>query len=119
VSGVVLLGLASLHREAAGSWTGALLGGLALGTGYFVLFLIHPPGMGFGDVKLALALGVALGWYGWGVLFTGAFAGFLYAAGYGFVLFLLGRAGRKTAMPFGPFMVAGAFTGLLLGGLTA
>ncbi|NBM17317.1 prepilin peptidase [Streptomyces sp. GC420] len=113
-----LLGLAAAHPEAAGSWTGALLGGLALGGGYFVLFLAHPNGMGFGDVKLAVTLGVALGWYGWGVLFTGAFAGFLYGAVYGFALLVRGRAGRRTAMPFGPFMIAGAFTGLLLGGMS-
>ncbi|MCP3820700.1 A24 family peptidase [Streptomyces sp. A3M-1-3] len=112
-----LLGVAALVPGAAGSWRPALLGGLALGCAYFVLFLINPNGMGFGDVKLALALGVALGWYGWGVLLVGAFAGFLYGAVYGLGLVLRGRAGRKTAMPFGPSMAAGAFTGLLLGAL--
>lgn len=114
-----LLGAAALLPGARGSWTGALLGGLALGGGYFVLFLINPNGMGFGDVKLAAGLGLALGWYGWGVLLLGAFAGFVYGALYGVGLILRGRAGRKSAMPFGPFMVAGALTGLLLGGFGA
>ncbi|MCX4548527.1 A24 family peptidase [Streptomyces sp. NBC_01387] len=114
-----LLGAAALVPGAKGSWTAALLGGLALGGGYFVLFVINPNGMGFGDVKLAAGLGVALGWYGWGVLLLGAFAGFLYGALYGAALMVRGRAGRKTSMPFGPFMVAGAFTGLLLGGFGA
>jgi leader peptidase (prepilin peptidase)/N-methyltransferase len=113
------LGLVALLPEAAGSWPTALLGGLALGGGYFLLFLVHPNGMGFGDVKLAIALGVTLGWYGWGVLLMGAFAGFLYGGLYGSALLLLGRARRGTAMPFGPFMIAGAFSGLLLGGLGA
>ncbi|GAA3374966.1 A24 family peptidase [Streptomyces sannanensis] len=115
----VLLGGVALLPGARGSWPLALLGGLALGGGYLVLFLVNPNGMGFGDVKLAIGLGVALGWYGWGVLMPGALAGFVYGAGYGFVLVLRGRAGRRTAMPFGPFMVAGAFTGMLLGGLGA
>lgn len=115
----LLLGAAAMVPGAMGSWPLALLGGLALGGGYFVLFLINPNGMGFGDVKLAAALGVALGWYGWGILLLGAFAGFLYGGVYGVGLMLRGRAGRKTAMPFGPFMVAGAFTGLLLGGFGA
>ncbi|WP_405777707.1 prepilin peptidase [Streptomyces sp. NBC_00859] len=114
-----LLGVAALLPGARGSWPTALLGGLALGGGYFVLFLINPNGMGFGDVKLAAGLGVALGWYGWGVLLLGTFAGFVYGALYGVGLILRGRAGRKSSMPFGPFMVAGAFTGLLLGGFGA
>ncbi|MFD8967298.1 prepilin peptidase [Streptomyces sp. NPDC059568] len=113
----VLLGVAALLPGAGGSWSLALLGGLALGVCYFVLFLINPNGMGFGDVKLALSLGVALGWYGWLVLFVGAFVGFLLGALYGLGLILLRRAGRKSAIPFGPFMITGALTGILLGAL--
>ncbi|MCX5410402.1 A24 family peptidase [Streptomyces sp. NBC_00059] len=115
----VLLGCAALLPEHGGSWTSALLGGAALGGFYFLLFLINPTGMGFGDVKLALALGVALGWYGWAVLCAGGFAGFLFGALYGAGLMLLRRAGRKTGIPFGPFMIAGALVGLLFGGLAA
>lgn len=115
----VLLGGVTLLPEHAGSWTSALLGGAALGGFYFLLFLINPNGMGFGDVKLALALGVALGWYGWAVLCAGGFAGFLLGALYGVGLVLLRRAGRKTGIPFGPFMIAGALLGLLFGGLAA
>jgi leader peptidase (prepilin peptidase)/N-methyltransferase len=114
---VLLLGCAALLPGHAGSWTSGLLGGLALGGFYLLLFLINPNGMGFGDVKLALALGVALGWYGWTVLFLGGFAGFLFGAVYGLSLVLLRRAGRRTGIPFGPFMITGALTGLLLGAL--
>ncbi|MEU6081460.1 prepilin peptidase [Streptomyces sp. NPDC047108] len=114
-----LLGASALLPGHAGSWTGALLGGAGLGAAYLVLFLIHPSGMGFGDVKLALTLGVALGWYGWPLLFAGAFAGFLFGALYGVGLLLARRAGRKTALPFGPFMIAGTLLGLMLGGLGA
>ncbi|MFF1464856.1 prepilin peptidase [Streptomyces sp. NPDC058330] len=115
----LLLGGAALLPGHGGSWTTALLGGAALGGFYFLLFLINPQGMGFGDVKLALALGVALGWYGWAVLLAGGFAGFLFGAVYGAGLLLLRRAGRKTGIPFGPFMIAGALLGLLFGGLAA
>jgi leader peptidase (prepilin peptidase)/N-methyltransferase len=75
--------------------------------------------MGLGDVKLAPALGAALGWYGWPVLITGAFAGLFYGAGYGLGLLVLRRAGRRAVMPLGPFMIGGAFTGLLLGASAA
>jgi leader peptidase (prepilin peptidase)/N-methyltransferase len=75
--------------------------------------------MGLGDVKLALALGTALGWYGWPVLVTGAFAGLLYGALYGLALLALRRADRKSALPLGPFMLGGAFTGVVLGAFAA
>jgi leader peptidase (prepilin peptidase)/N-methyltransferase len=116
---VALLGIAELLPGDAGSWPSALLGGAGLGATYFVLFLVNPKGMGFGDVKLALAIGVVLGWYGWPVLFTGALAGFLLGALYGVALMVTRRGGRRTAIPFGPFMLAGAWAGLVLGGLGA
>ncbi|WP_307713699.1 prepilin peptidase [Streptomyces sp. V4I23] len=119
VASAALLGLAELLPHDGGSWPTALLGGLALGAVYFLLFLINPNGMGFGDVKLALSLGLVLGWYGWVVLFLGAFAGFLLGSLYGLTLVLLRRAGRKTAIPFGPFMIVGALLGVLLGALGA
>ncbi|MFF7728202.1 prepilin peptidase [Streptomyces sp. NPDC008001] len=112
---VVLLGAAAFADGHGGSWTGAVWGALALAGAYFVLFLIHPEGMGFGDVKLALLVGAALGWYGWVVLFLGAFAGIALGAAYGLGLMLLRRADRKSGMPLGPFMLIGALLGLLLG----
>ncbi|MEU7584271.1 A24 family peptidase [Streptomyces sp. NPDC041068] len=116
---LALLGGAALVPEHGGSWLGALYGALALAGAYFVLFLINPNGMGFGDVKLALSLGAVLGWYGWGAVLLGTFAGFLLASVYGTALVVARRAGRKTAIPFGPFLIGGAFVGLLLGAYTA
>ncbi|GHB55895.1 prepilin peptidase [Streptomyces viridiviolaceus] len=116
---LALLGLTALVPEHAGEWTTALLGALALGAGYFVLWFINPAGMGFGDVKLALGAGAVLGWYGWPTLMLGTFAAFLLGALYGGVLVVAGRAGRKTALAFGPFLITGAFLGLLVGAYTA
>ncbi|ARP70728.1 prepilin peptidase [Streptomyces pluripotens] len=116
---LVLLGLVALLPEHAGHWLTGLYGALALGTGYFALFLINPGGMGFGDVKLAVGMGAVLGWYGWPTVLLGTFAGFLFGALYGGVLVVVRRAGRKTAIPFGPFLMAGAYTGLLLGAYAA
>ncbi|MEU6311195.1 A24 family peptidase [Streptomyces sp. NPDC047014] len=115
----VLLGAAALVPGAAGSWRLALLGGGALGAAYLVLHLINPDGMGLGDVKLALSLGVALGWYGWGVWATGAFLGFLYGSLYGLTQLPRRSATRGQGFAFGPFMAAGALTGVLLGGFGA
>ncbi|MFD3626986.1 A24 family peptidase [Streptomyces sp. DSM 116494] len=116
---LALLGLVALAPEHAGEWTTALLGALALGAGYFVLFLVNPGGMGFGDVKLALGAGAVLGWYGWPTVMLGTLAGFVFGALYGGALVVARRAGRKTAIPFGPFLIGGAFTGLLIGAYAA
>ncbi|MFJ3309107.1 prepilin peptidase [Streptomyces sp. NPDC086549] len=116
---LVLLGLVSLLPEHAGHWLTALYGALALGAGYLVLWLINPGGMGFGDVKLALGAGAVLGWYGWPTVMLGTFAGFLLGALYGGALVVAGRAGRKTAIAFGPFLIAGALAGVLIGAYAA
>ncbi|WP_180686627.1 prepilin peptidase [Streptomyces gossypiisoli] len=111
---LVLLGVAAMLPGASGSWTSALLGSVILGACYFVLFLIST-GFGFGDVKLALALGAVLGWHGWPIVLIGTFAGYLLGALYGIALILAGRAGRASRIPFGPFLLAGALVGVLLG----
>ncbi len=94
-----------------------LLGGAGYAAFCLVLFLVSPSGMGPGDVKLAAGLGTALAWLGWGTLIAGALAGFALGAVYGLFLLVRGRADRKTQLPFGPFMIAGAFLALLTAGL--
>lgn len=116
---LLLLGVMSFVPEHTGDWPHAALGALALGGGYFVLFLINPAGMGFGDVKLALGMGAVLGWYGWPTVMLGTFAGFLLGALYGGALVVARKAGRKTAIPFGPFLIIGAFVGVLIGAYAA
>ncbi|MFA7266856.1 MAG: A24 family peptidase [Candidatus Nanopelagicales bacterium] len=105
-----------LPALAYGQWDAYLrawLGGLAMFAGYFLLALIYPAGMGMGDVKLAGILGLVLGYIGWAFVFVGFFAAFFVGAFVGIGLMLIGRAGRKTAIPFGPFMFVGALTALL------
>ncbi|MFJ9345555.1 prepilin peptidase [Streptomyces sp. NPDC101237] len=116
---LALLGGAALLPEHDGDWLTALYASLALGAAYFVLFLVNPGGMGFGDVKLALGTGAVLGWYGWPTVLLGTFAGFLLGALYGGALVVVRKAGRKTAIAFGPFLIAGAFAALLVGAYTA
>ncbi|WP_328749554.1 A24 family peptidase [Streptomyces sp. NBC_00285] len=116
---LALLGAVALVPEHTGDWPRALWAALVLGAFYYVLWRLNPGGMGFGDVKLALGAGAVLGWYGWDTLLLGTFAGFLLGALCGGVLVLVGKAGRKTAIPFGPFLIAGAYAGLLVGAYTA
>ncbi|MFC5220003.1 prepilin peptidase [Streptomyces coerulescens] len=112
---LTLLGVAALRPGADGSWKTALLGSLAVSAFYLVLFLINPPSFGFGDVKLGLTVGAVTGWYGWGIVIAGTFAGFLLFALYGLMLIVARRADRKTALPLGPFLLAGVCVGVLLG----
>jgi leader peptidase (prepilin peptidase) / N-methyltransferase len=118
VIGAVLLGVATLVggvSDSGSTYLRALLGMAAMFVFYLVLALIYPVGMGFGDVKLAGVLGLYLGWLGWGPLVVGAFLGFLLGALVGAGLLLTRRAGRKTRIPFGPFMLAGALLAVLFG----
>jgi leader peptidase (prepilin peptidase)/N-methyltransferase len=97
-------------------WVRALLSALVWALCYGVLFVIGPiflgkESMGFGDVKLAPVLGLLLGWVGWGASLTGLFAGFLIGAIAGIAL----RVRRGQPFPFGPFLLAGALLGLLMG----
>lgn len=72
-------------------------------------------GMGLGDVALAPLLGLCLGWLGWGPTLVGLMGGFLIGAVVGVGMMVAGRAGRRTKVPHGPFMLAGAAVGLFAG----
>ncbi len=89
-------------------------GWLVYGGSFFVLWFIHPRGLGYGDVRLAGVLGIALGHLGWGELLVGLYAGFLLGGVGGGLLSLL-RVVERRAFPFGPFMLVGAVLGVVVG----
>jgi leader peptidase (prepilin peptidase)/N-methyltransferase len=102
-----------------GAWSAALRAVIAaavLWAGYFALAFVKPGAMGFGDVKLAGVLGLYLGWLGWGAVIIGTFVAFLLGGVVGMALMAARRAGRKSALPFGPYMLAGAFVALFFAG---
>ena len=102
----------------AGEWETLLRAGIGMAVLYIFYFLlrsIRRGGMGGGDVKLAGVIGIYLGWLGWGALAVGAFAAFVFGGVFGLVLMLARRAGRKTAIPFGPWMILGAWAGVFAG----
>jgi leader peptidase (prepilin peptidase)/N-methyltransferase len=87
------------------------LGGLAF---FLILYLGWRGAMGDGDVRLAALLGIFLGWIGPMHVPVGLFLGFVAGAVAGVALLARG-AGRKTAVPFGPFMAVGAVAVILWG----
>jgi leader peptidase (prepilin peptidase)/N-methyltransferase len=60
-------------------------------------------------------LGLYLAYQSWGVLIVGGFLGFLLGAVVGGGLMIAQRAGRKSKIPFGPFMLAGTLIALVVG----
>jgi leader peptidase (prepilin peptidase) / N-methyltransferase len=116
---IVIGALLLIPAVVDGDWSAYLrawLAALALFAFYFLLAVVYPAGMGFGDVKLAGVLGLVLGWLGWGELVVGGFLGFLLGAVLGAVLMASRKAGRKSKIPFGPFMLLGALLAVLWGG---
>jgi leader peptidase (prepilin peptidase)/N-methyltransferase len=94
----------------------AAIGGGASVVFYGILWFVKPGGMGRGDVKLAGVLGMYLGYLGWAQLVVGVAAAFVLGGIFGIALILARRAGRKTAIPFGPWMILGAWIGIAAGG---
>lgn len=113
--GAALLVAAALADQEPGRLLRAGVGLVALYGFYFLLAILKPGGMGFGDVKLAGVLGMFLGFLGWGPLIVGAFLAFVLGGVGGIALMTAGSAGRKTKIPFGPYMVAGALVAVLVG----
>lgn len=115
VVGIVLLGLASVLAGDYPALIRAAIGMVALFVGYLVVALVYPGGMGFGDVKLAGVLGLFLAWCGWGQLAVGVFAAFALGGIFSIALMITRRANRKSAIPFGPWMIVGAWVGIMFG----
>jgi leader peptidase (prepilin peptidase) / N-methyltransferase len=111
--GAALLGAAGILRGDL-----AALGTAALGAGAAVLLylLLHlVGGMAKGDVKLAGVLGLFLGYLGVPELVIGVAGGFFIGGLVGVSLLLARKAERRSAMPFGPWMLVGAWIGVLAG----
>jgi leader peptidase (prepilin peptidase) / N-methyltransferase len=94
------------------------IGALVLFGFFFVVAMVAPGGIGFGDVKLAGVVGGMTAAVSWGAFLTSAFGAFFLGAVAGVLLMVGGRAGRRTAVPFGPFMLLAAWASILgAGGL--
>ncbi|TFD18736.1 A24 family peptidase [Cryobacterium sp. TMS1-13-1] len=113
--GAVLLTAAALVAGEPGRLLSALIGAAALFGLYLALALISPGGMGLGDVKLAGVLGLYLGWLGWAPLIVGAFGAFLLGGLFGIGLLVTRKAGRRSSIPFGPWMLLAAWLGAVFG----
>jgi leader peptidase (prepilin peptidase)/N-methyltransferase len=112
VVGLVLAGVLDREWPLAASAIGVAIWLIVIGG----LWLVSGGrGMGFGDVKLAPVLGATLGWTAVSAAAVGLFAAFAAGALIGLLLMAARRAGRRTAIPFGPVLLGGALVGLVAG----
>jgi leader peptidase (prepilin peptidase)/N-methyltransferase len=115
---LVMLPLAAAYLDNLSSLRYAALGSFAYFAFLFVAHLIYPPGMGFGDVKLSLMMGMYLGWLAGSVtdtivlLLYAMLVGFLLGSVAGIAVFIVRR--RSRGYPFGPFLAVGTITAILL-----
>ena len=110
VIGAVLLAAATATTADGGAFLRAMLAAATAFSALFVAAVLARGGLGFGDVKVGALLGGHLGWLGWGQLAYGLFAGFVVGAVVALVLVATRRASLRTSLPFGPALIAGAFT---------
>ena len=88
---------------------------LLAGSAFLLLNLASRGGMGMGDVKLAVMLGALFAPFGWQVLVMGFIVAFVLGAIIGLILLASKKANRKTLIPFGPYLLVGAWVSLFFG----
>ena len=112
---VALLGLGALLDGEVAAYGRGLLGGVVYFLALLVIALIARGGFGFGDVKLAAFLGLYTAYLGWGQLVVALVLPFIVGGVVSIFLLVTRIRGRKDAIPFGPYMVAGAYLAVAVG----
>jgi leader peptidase (prepilin peptidase)/N-methyltransferase len=115
LASVPLLAAAAALGDDGGRLVRALVGAVLAAGMLLVIHLVSPRGMGMGDVKLAVLLGLYLGWLSLGHVFLGLLLGFVLGSVVGIALLVTGVRGRKDHLPFAPFLAAGAVLAVLAG----
>jgi leader peptidase (prepilin peptidase)/N-methyltransferase len=114
LSAPVLVVAALVNDEPERIWQAVFGAGIALAI-MGAIYLASRGGMGDGDVRLAPLLGLHLGYLNPGIVPVGLFFGFLLGAVIGVIAMSVGSAGRKTALPFGPFLAVGTVLAVFVG----
>jgi len=108
LAAVVSLGVAAGLGDDGARWLVAVGCGLVNGAVYLLLALVNPAGLGLGDVKLAVPLGVLVGWWGPVAVVLAFFGAFLVGLVVGLVAAVRTGQGLGATFPFGPAMLASA-----------
>ena len=92
--------------------TDAVIGGTLCGVLFYCLHIAARGGLGGGDVKLAVGLGL---WLGWKAAAVALWFAFLLGGAAAAILLLTGRRRRQDGIPFGPFLALGGYIGFAAG----
>jgi len=112
VVALAAMGAVSLVRGDYHIITDSLIGFAVIAVPWALLAMVFPRGFGMGDAKLAAFTGIILGWRSEVV---GFFIGILLGAIISVILMAAGKKSRKSRIPFGPFLAAGALIALFWG----
>ncbi len=110
-----LLVVGAFVAEEAGHLIRGTLAGIAYFAFLLIVALIARGGFGMGDVKLALLLGLFLGYLGWDVLAVGAVLSVLLGGVASVFVLLFTGKDRRSKFAYGPYLVAGAWSGVFWG----
>lgn len=92
-----------------------LIGGAGSFIVYFIIWFLFPKGFGFGDVRLILLTGSILGWFSLGHAVLGLILPFIILSIVALPLMITKILTRKTKVPLGPWIIAGAIISILFG----
>jgi len=109
---LVFLTIDALTNHRAHYLNHAFLASIILGAFYWIVNRLSKGGMGLGDAKLATTIGLLTGYISATSVYVASMAGFALGSLVGVGLMIFKKAGRKSALPFGPFMIAGAIVAL-------
>ena len=115
VAMVVLMGGAALLNGESHRLYPMAFGPVFLAGILFVVNRVYPKGMGLGDVKYAVPMGLALGYFGYGTVIVGYFLSLFVGVFWGIAIMAKSGFTRRAAMPFGPGLVIGALAAILVG----
>lgn len=114
----IVAALLLMASAATGEWHNLLIGvisGAAWFALFYAMFAVSPKLIGFGDVRLAPVLGLALGWLGWRYVVLGFFAANLIGAVIGIALIATHRMTRQQQIPYGVFLAVGCAIAVFAG----
>ena len=112
VIALVAMGIVALVEGDYKIITDSLIGAVIIAVPWAIASMVFPKGFGMGDAKLVAFTGLILGWRS---ELVGFLIGIALGALAGIVLMIAGKKDRKSRMPFGPFLAAGALIALFWG----
>ncbi len=112
LAGLVFLTLDSFTHHNLSRLNHAFIASIALGGFYWIVNFLSKGGMGMGDVKLATSIGLFCGYISMSTVYVASMISFALGSLVGVVLIVAKKASRKSALPFGPFMLMGAIASI-------